>query len=288
MSRPPCRKGRPSISWPMTKVTICRTSSAALCTTLSPCLGVRGSGPASFSIGDSRRTASAAVSLAVRTTPEADVQIGAIDDWWRHNRNAAPDLFLLEELTASFEVMSAETPPPTPAAIAEQLDRILSSAAFRRAERSSALLRYFVEQVTNKRSEQLKEYTLGTDVLQRGADFDPRTDPIVRAEASRLRTRIEDYYRTEGRSDSVIVTLPKGGYVPQFTRRVSVVLPGGDLLLYTVHAGAGAAADSSAIEVLSMRNERREEIARRHGRPAQLRPGQRRSSRGAAACDAVE
>jgi plasmid stabilization system protein ParE len=44
------------------------------------------------------------VSLPVRTTPEADVQIGAIDDWWRHNRNAAPDLFL-KELTASFEVI---------------------------------------------------------------------------------------------------------------------------------------------------------------------------------------
>ena len=44
------------------------------------------------------------MSLPVRTTPEADVQIGAIDDWWRHNRNAAPDLFL-QELTASFEVV---------------------------------------------------------------------------------------------------------------------------------------------------------------------------------------
>ena len=44
------------------------------------------------------------MSLPVRTTPEADVQIGAIDDWWRHNRNAAPDLFF-QELTASFEVI---------------------------------------------------------------------------------------------------------------------------------------------------------------------------------------
>lgn len=126
----------------------------------------------------------------------------------------------------SFDVssgpMSAESPPPTPAAIAEQLDRMLASAAFRRAERSSALLRYVVDQVTNKRSEQLKEYTLGTDVFERGTNFDPRTDPIVRAEASRLRIRLEDYYRTEGQSDSLIVTLPKGGYVPQFTRRVTV------------------------------------------------------------------
>jgi plasmid stabilization system protein ParE len=44
------------------------------------------------------------VNLAVRTTPEADAQIDAIDDWWRRNRRAAPDLFLTE-LAASFEMI---------------------------------------------------------------------------------------------------------------------------------------------------------------------------------------
>ena len=42
--------------------------------------------------------------LPVRTTPEADAQIRAIDDWWRTNRPAAPDLFLTE-LAASFDVI---------------------------------------------------------------------------------------------------------------------------------------------------------------------------------------
>ena len=44
------------------------------------------------------------MSLQVRTTPEADDQIGAIDEWWRRNRLAAPDLFL-EELAPSFDVI---------------------------------------------------------------------------------------------------------------------------------------------------------------------------------------
>ncbi len=44
------------------------------------------------------------MSLQVRTTPEADAQIGSIDEWWRLNRRAAPDLFL-EELAAAFEVI---------------------------------------------------------------------------------------------------------------------------------------------------------------------------------------
>jgi plasmid stabilization system protein ParE len=44
------------------------------------------------------------VSLPVRTTPEADAQIGIIDDWWRKNRQSAPDLFL-DELSKSFDVL---------------------------------------------------------------------------------------------------------------------------------------------------------------------------------------
>ena len=44
------------------------------------------------------------MSLSVRTTPEADAQIRAIDEWWRSHRAAAPDLFL-NELTASFDII---------------------------------------------------------------------------------------------------------------------------------------------------------------------------------------
>ena len=44
------------------------------------------------------------MSLPVQTTPEADTQILEIDDWWRRNRLAAPELFF-DELTASFDVI---------------------------------------------------------------------------------------------------------------------------------------------------------------------------------------
>jgi plasmid stabilization system protein ParE len=45
--------------------------------------------------------------LPVRTTPQAESQIREIDDWWRRNRSAAPDLFL-DELAAAFEILSHE------------------------------------------------------------------------------------------------------------------------------------------------------------------------------------
>jgi serine/threonine-protein kinase len=99
--------------------------------------------------------------------------------------------------------------------ILEHLDKVLSSRGFRRAGRSSTLLRFIVEQTVNGQAEGLKEYTLGVEALGRGNDFDPRIDPIVRAEMSRLRTRLERYYETEGSADAVVLLLPKGSYVPQ-------------------------------------------------------------------------
>src|SRR5258706_734114 len=100
-----------------------------------------------------------------------------------------------------------------------QVGRILASPLFAASERSSALLKFLVEQSLNKDTARLKEYTIGADGLGKGPSCDPRTDPIVRAEASRLRARLEKYYATEGLSDPVIVTLPKGSYVPRFHAR---------------------------------------------------------------------
>ncbi len=103
--------------------------------------------------------------------------------------------------------------------IRAHLEKVLASAPFRDAQRSSRLLRFLVEETLAGRAATLKEYTLGADALQRGPDFDPRTDPIARVEASRLRTRMELYYANEGAGDSVVIALRKGSYVPAFERR---------------------------------------------------------------------
>jgi serine/threonine-protein kinase len=102
------------------------------------------------------------------------------------------------------------------AAIFTYLERVLASTAFRQAERSAGLLRYLVERSLNGSGDRVKEYTVGTEFLGRGKDFDPRTDPIVRAEASRLRGRLERYYETDGQSDAVVIELPKGTYALRF------------------------------------------------------------------------
>ena len=76
-----------------------------------------------------------------------------------------------------------------------------------------------MEETLNGNADELKEYTLGVKALERRDSFDPRTDPIVRAEASRLRTRLALYYASEGQADAVAISLPRGSYVPVFESR---------------------------------------------------------------------
>ncbi len=101
-------------------------------------------------------------------------------------------------------------------AVRNQLERVLSSPVFNRAERSSALLRFIVERTLDGGADRLKEYTLGAEALGRGESFDPRTDPVVRAEASRLRARLDQYYKASGQTDPIVIALSKGSYVPRF------------------------------------------------------------------------
>ena len=118
----------------------------------------------------------------------------------------------------SFSVVST-VPAPDHDAIRAQLARILGSPAFQRSQRASALLRYVVERTLAGETDRLKEYTLGAEALDRGVAFDPRTDPTVRAEASRLRERLERYYESFGADDPLIIELPRGGYVPRIVPR---------------------------------------------------------------------
>ncbi len=103
--------------------------------------------------------------------------------------------------------------------ILEQLSKILASLPFANADQSRALLKFVVEQAVNQRTDRLKEYTIGAEALGRGESFDPRIDTIVRAEASRLRGRLERYYAAEGHDDRVEIALPKGSYIPHFIDR---------------------------------------------------------------------
>ena len=67
----------------------------------------------------------------------------------------------------------------------------------------------------------MKEYALAVAVYDKPPSFDPQSDPIVRVEAGRLRSRLGEYYSGAGLKDEVIIKLPKGSYIPLFEHRVT-------------------------------------------------------------------
>ena len=75
-----------------------------------------------------------------------------------------------------------------------------------------------MEETISGRGTHLKEFLVGMEVFGKDARFDPRTDPIVRVQARRLRARLSRYYTEEGQEDEIVIDLPKGGYAPVIKR----------------------------------------------------------------------
>ncbi len=101
------------------------------------------------------------------------------------------------------------------------LEKILGSPGFRNSERMRRFLRIAVERTLDGATDQLKEFSLGHDVFDRGQDYDPRTDSIVRVEARRLRKKLRAYHEGEGLLDKVVIQFHPGKYVPSFSLAAS-------------------------------------------------------------------
>src|SRR5215831_11733483 len=100
--------------------------------------------------------------------------------------------------------------------VRQHLERILESSGFVRNERMSRFLRFVVERHLEGKDQELKETVIAIEVFGRRPDFDPKQDPVVRTEAARLRARLSEYYLNGGKADTLVIELPKGGYVPRF------------------------------------------------------------------------
>jgi hypothetical protein len=93
-----------------------------------------------------------------------------------------------------------------------QVDRVLHSEVLHSSQALRRLLKFLADKAISGEADQLKEYTIGLDVFDKPADYDPRKDATVRLHVLRLRQKLADYYRTEGLNDPVVVTLPKGHF----------------------------------------------------------------------------
>lgn len=105
-----------------------------------------------------------------------------------------------------------------------RLARLLADKNFPATAKRRAMLRFVVEETLAGRARELKGFTIATAVYGRDDSFDPKTDPVVRLEARRLRNDLNSYYVGAGADDPVRISIPKGGYVPEFERRAAAPL----------------------------------------------------------------
>lgn len=105
---------------------------------------------------------------------------------------------------------------PTADEVCRQVERILTSEEFHAPKRGRNFLEFVVNETLAGRSDFLKAFTIANVVFGREASFDPQNDPVVRIEAGRIRKALERYYLVAGERDDVVITVPKGGYVPHF------------------------------------------------------------------------
>src|SRR5262245_52256165 len=104
-----------------------------------------------------------------------------------------------------------------------QLERILASPVFSRSQPLRRFLSFIVEQRLAGQAHTLKESVLAHELYGKGTGFDGGTDPVVRVDARRLRDKLREYY--DGRSEPILISLPKGSYVPVFERQFDAPAP---------------------------------------------------------------
>ena len=105
---------------------------------------------------------------------------------------------------------------PSEAQVRAALDELLGWQGISRSPQLSELLRYVVEKTLAGDVGSIKAYAIAVDVFGRPQTFDPQSDPIVRVQARRLRTLLEQFYDTGKSAADVEIRMPLGRYVPEF------------------------------------------------------------------------
>src|SRR5712691_1838984 len=101
-----------------------------------------------------------------------------------------------------------------------QIEKLLGSHARHGSESLCKLLRYLANHSLDHPGTSPKEYQIATEVFGRQQDFDPHVDSMVRVQAGRLRTKLAEYYASDGLEDPIQVEIPKGTYALTFHPRL--------------------------------------------------------------------
>lgn len=107
------------------------------------------------------------------------------------------------------------------------IQRILASSIFERSARLRNFLMYICDRSLSGHPEEVHEQFIGHRVFNRPINYNPTDDNIVRVSARQLRSKLREYFETEGREEQFVVEIPKGGYLPVFRGREPHLVPMG-------------------------------------------------------------
>jgi hypothetical protein len=97
--------------------------------------------------------------------------------------------------------------------------RITSSAPFQKSTRLRDLLEYITERTIHGHSHELTEQHIGNALFHKPSGYSSLEDSSVRVHARQLRLKLHEYFDEEGRTEPLIVSIPKGSYAPVFKAR---------------------------------------------------------------------
>lgn len=103
--------------------------------------------------------------------------------------------------------------------------RVSASTSFSGSPRLQEFLRYVVTETLAGRGDRLKGLSIAEAVYSKNVVAEPESDSAVRAEGTRLRRALNEYYSGAGKNDPVIIELPRGSYMPLFVRQARIADP---------------------------------------------------------------
>jgi hypothetical protein len=102
----------------------------------------------------------------------------------------------------------------------EQLvHRVASSSTFERSPRLRAFFLHVCRCALDNKPEAATEQQVGICVYDRPPGYNPNEDNIVRSQARLLRMKLEHHFANEGKDEAIVITIPKGRYLPVFEPR---------------------------------------------------------------------
>jgi hypothetical protein len=106
------------------------------------------------------------------------------------------------------------------------VQRIVASPQFVRAARLKMFLLYVTRCALLEHTDQVTEQQIGVYVFGRPADYNAGDDNIVRSQARFLRVKLAEYFESpQGREESIVLSIPKGSYLPHFGSRAESPAP---------------------------------------------------------------